>query len=126
MRELISMVDFVLEINDMSEHDFLRYINFKGEYGANKNVEILAIKNKLYYEYAKFLNKELTIDMFEGDNKIFEGGKYNNKSTINNYYSINDFTIFMDDEDGKINCSIGLTVQDLVGLRGLEYSYQLL
>lgn len=72
-------------------------------------------------KYNRFLNKPLSIDMFEGDGKIFLRGKYVDiqPSTSYNYYTIGGKTIFRDRNTSQ-NGSLGLTVHDIAGL-GVKY-----
>lgn len=77
-------------------------------------------KYKMICTYTRFLKQKLTIDMFEEDNKIFEGGYYVDlqPSTNYNYYIIAGKKIFMDGnsmEGFKALMSLGMTVADIAG-----------
>lgn len=54
-------------------------------------------------DYARFLDKEIHISMFEGDQAIFKPGKYVDiqPSTEWNYYSVNGNRMFRDSNLGK-------------------------
>lgn len=74
------MVQFILDIDWMSTQEFCEAYNipmpqFTGEVqsSAKQFLQVDAIKHKVFVEYAKFLNKEISVDMFEGDKPIFEG-----------------------------------------------------
>lgn len=111
MEKLIGISEFILQQDKI----------FPAAMMANEFIELLAEKYSAIVKYNKFLNQPLTIEMFEGENKIFIGGKYNDiqPSTNWNYYSIADTVIFKD-TNGKQNASIGLKISDLTGL-GLKY-----
>jgi hypothetical protein len=124
-KELLSMVDFILEIDFMTTIEFCK--NYEVQLptiqaGANGLLQIDAIKHKMFVEYAKFLNKKLTIDMFEGEKNLFVGGKYvDRQPSIHwNTYEIRNRVVFQD-SNGKQNNSIGLKVSDLCGF-GVLYT----
>jgi len=123
-KKLIPMIQFIIEIDWMTTSEFCQESgaplpNIRD--GVNSFLQIDAIKHRMFVEYAKFLSKTLTIDMFEGDGKIFEGGKYKDRQpSVNwNTYEIKGVVIFKDSNGQRYN-SLGLKVCDLAG-RGISY-----
>lgn len=73
-KKLIPMTQFILDIDWMTTKEFCE--EFKVPLptvtgGANDFLQIDAIKQKIFVEYAKFLNMDLREDMFIGENPIF-------------------------------------------------------
>jgi len=80
MKKLISMVDFILEIDWLTTKEFcdkykvpLPFFTGEVKSSAEQFLQIDAIKQKMFVEYAKFLNKKLTLEMFVGKKPIFYG-----------------------------------------------------
>ena len=128
-RKLVSMVEFILEIDWLTTMDFCKQYgiplpkhNGDIDYGVSEMFRIDAVKQKMYVDYAKFLNKKITYDMFEGDNRIFECGKYINRqpSTIFNTYEVKEVVLFADTNTER-NVPRGLKISDLTSL-GIFYS----
>jgi hypothetical protein len=76
LKKLIPMVDFILDIEWMTTTEFCNETGaplptIKG--GSDSFLQIDAIKHRLFVEYANFLNKNLTDEMFIGDNPTFPG-----------------------------------------------------
>lgn len=73
-------------------------------------------------DYATFLDSKITYEMFEGEKRIFECGKYINRqpSTSFNTYEVNDVVLFADTNTQR-NVSRGLKVNDLTTL-GIFYN----
>ena len=72
----MSMVDYILNIDWMTTKEFClntgaKIPNVSG--GVNAFLQIDAIKHRMFIEYAKFLNLNITLDMFIGDKAIFKG-----------------------------------------------------
>lgn len=108
--ELITLSEFIEKI----EKDYPNTM-------TKEEMQNIVFENyKRICKYNKFLNMPLTIEMFEGENKIFNGGRYNDlqPSTQWNYYSIYGLKIF-EDRNGFKNGSIGKKVSDLSG-KGLN------
>jgi len=73
-KKLISVLDYILDIDWLTTKEFCSKYNvpaptIKG--GVNDFLQVDAIKQKMFVEYAKFLNKNITEDMFIGENAIF-------------------------------------------------------
>mgnify|MGYP001346061043 CR=1 FL=1 len=127
--KLISMVDFILYIDGLTTVEFcdkygVPHPYFTGDVrtSADQFLQVDAIKYRLITAYAKFLNKELTLDMFEGDKKIFNGGSYETKLPYNNYVVVgNGSTTIFQDTDLEKNTSLKLRINDITGL-GIEYT----
>lgn len=132
---LKTLSNYILDIDAMTMNEFCQVYNIsipsfegkiksqiKPQFELVFDLQISNIKQKMFVEYAKFLNKELCIEMFEGERKIFEGGKYVDRqpSTQWNTYEIAGVVIFQDSNTG-INRPIGKRVFDLAG-KGLKYS----
>ncbi|MCE7039170.1 gp58-like family protein [Dyadobacter sp. CY312] len=118
--KLISMVDFILDIDWLTTTAFCEKYNAPLPMPADGVMGLLtidAIKHRMFLDYAKFLNRKLTIDMFEGEKRIFTTGQYNDlqPSTSWNYYSIGGKRIFQDNNTG-VNNELGLKIGDLVKL----------
>jgi len=80
MKKLISMVDFILEIDWLTTKEFcdkykVPYPVFTGEIQSSVDqfLQIDAIKQKMFVEYAKFLNKKIILEMFTGKKPVFYG-----------------------------------------------------
>lgn len=78
--KLVSMVQYILDIDFLSTIEFCDTFGvphpvFTGEVKstADQFLQIDAIKNRLFKDYAKFLNQPLNLKMFVGDNAIFNG-----------------------------------------------------
>lgn len=112
--KLIPLVDFIKKIDS----DFPKSVT------RDEMRNLVLIKYQSIVEYAKFLEKPLTIEMFEGDAAIFKGGKYHDVQPSRewNYYSISGYKIFQD-SNGRQNNSYGRKVSDLTHLR-LTYNHQ--
>ena len=126
---LKSLSDYILDIDFMTTNEFclaykvpMPYFTGDVKTSVDLILQIDAIKQRMFVEYAKFLNKELCMEMFEGDRKIFEGGQYIDRQPSHdwNTYEIKDVVIFMDSNKGQ-NRPIGKRVSDLTG-KGLTYS----
>ena len=68
------MTQFILDIDWMTTKEFCE--NYKIPLptvrgGVNDFLQVDAIKQKMFVEYAKFLNTDLREDMFTGENPIF-------------------------------------------------------
>ena len=123
-KKLVSMIDFILEIDWMTTTEFCQETGApmpNVREGVNSFLQVDAIKHRMFVEYAKFLNKDLTIEMFEGEKRIFEDGKYVNRqpSIEWNTYEINGIVVFRDVVGSK-NAFMGKKVKDLAGL-GIMY-----
>lgn len=70
-------------------------------------------------EYAKFINRELEYSMFEGDQAIFNPGKYNDiqPSLEWNYYSLNGYKIFQDCNIGQNKTRLYMKIKDIIFLK---------
>lgn len=64
-RKLVSMLDYVLEINSLSDKEFFK------KYCTDDIFDIRILKQKITYNYAKLLSFNLTEDMFIGEDRIF-------------------------------------------------------
>ena len=69
------MVDYILNIDWMTTTEFCNETgaplpNIRG--GVDSFLQIDAIKHRMFVEYAKFLNKPITLDLFIGKSKVFE------------------------------------------------------
>jgi hypothetical protein len=124
-KKLVPMIQFILDIDWMTTTEFCNETGapiptIKG--GVDSFLQIDAIKHRLFVEYAKFLNKELTYEMFEGEKRIFECGKYIDRqpSTQFNTYEVNGVVLFADTNTQR-NVSRGLKVSDLTTL-GISYN----
>lgn len=124
-KKLVTMVDYILNIDWMTTTEFCNETGaplptVRG--GVYSFLQIDAIKHRMFVEYAKFLNKELTYEMFEGEKRIFECGKYIDRqpSTTFNTYEVNGVVLFAD-TNTKRNVSRGLKVSDLTKL-GILYN----
>ncbi len=74
------MVQFILDIDWLSTIEFCNKhgvphprLTHNVEASANQLLQVDAVKHRLFREYAKFLNKKLTLDMFVGKDPIFPG-----------------------------------------------------
>lgn len=136
-RKLVSMVQYILDIDWMSTAEFCDEYNVPKPVlindvntMVNQLLQVDAIKHKMFVEYAKFLNKELSLDMFKDDNKVFnefeinylgsgipriENGKYGKYKIINDEYGF--YLYPYDSSDGRRITK----VIDLVDL-GIEYN----
>lgn len=115
------MVDYILKIDRMITLEFCKTYKIpivKGDYDF---MQVEAVKYRMFVEYATFLNQKLTLDMFEGDKRIFTTGRYENVQPSRewNYYHIGGKKIFQD-SNTETNCSLGLKVSDLTRL-GITY-----
>lgn len=122
------MIDFILEIDWLTTKEFCDKYSvphpvFTGQIksSADQFLRIDVVKQKMFVEYAKFLNKKLTIEMFEGERKIFIGGQYIDRQPSTNYntYEILGKAVFKDSNTTK-NSSLGLKINDLVSF-GITY-----
>lgn len=75
INKLIPMVQFILEIDWMTTVEFcdahgIPHPHWTGDVksSADKFINLDLIKHKMFVEYAKFLNKELTVETFTGNN----------------------------------------------------------
>ena len=73
-KKLVPMTQFILDIDWMTTKEFCE--NYKIPLptvtgGVNDFLQVDAIKQKIFVEYAKFLNTDLREDMFTGENPIF-------------------------------------------------------
>jgi len=82
-KSLIPMVSFILSIDWLSTAEFcdtydLPHPHFTGDVktSADKFINLDIIKHKLFIEYAKMLNKNLTKEMFVGKNPLILGFHY--------------------------------------------------
>jgi hypothetical protein len=82
-KSLMPMVQFILEIDWLSTVEFcdtydLPHPTMEGgvRSAADKFLNLDAIKHKLFVEYAKLLNKKLTVEMFVGNNPLINGFHY--------------------------------------------------
>ena len=119
------MVDFILEIDFMTTGEFCKNYELQLptiQDGADGLLQIDAIKHKMFVEHAKFLNKKLSLDMFEGENAVFIGGQYVDRQPSShwNTFEIKNKVVFQD-SNGRKNNSLGLKVSDLCGL-GVLYN----
>lgn len=78
--KLIPMVDFILEIDLLNTKEFCEKYNipipvFTGNVktSANQFLQVDAIKQRIFTDYAKFLYKDIKEEMFIGDKPIFSG-----------------------------------------------------
>jgi hypothetical protein len=124
-KKLVTMVDYILNIDWMTTTEFCNETGaplptVRG--GVDSFLQIDAIKHRMFVEYAKFLNKELIYEMFEGEKRIFECGKYIDRqpSTSFNTYEVNGVVLFADSNTQR-NVSRGLKVNDLTTL-GILYN----
>lgn len=53
---------------------------------ADQFLQIEAIKQRMFVEYAKFLNKEITLDMFRGERKLFSGYEIQDQKNWVDFY----------------------------------------
>ncbi len=74
------MVKFILEIDWLTTKEFCDKYSvphpfYTGEVNSSvdKLLQVDAVKHRMFLEYAKFLNKDLTKDMFVGESPIFVG-----------------------------------------------------
>lgn len=69
------MVDYILNIDWMTTTEFCNETgaplpNIRS--GVDSFLQIDAIKHRMFVEYAKFLNKPITLELFIGKSKVFE------------------------------------------------------
>lgn len=128
-KKLVSMVDFILEIDWLTTKEFcdaygIPYPYFTGEIKSSVDqfLQVDAIKHKMFVEYAKFLRKDLKIEMFIGENPIFVGFEKvdvrgGNPKVKNRKYEItNDqFGFWLEPYDSVDGYRLH-KIQDLVGL----------
>lgn len=74
------MVKFILDIDWLTTKEFCDKYSvphpfYTGEVNSSvdKLLQVDAVKHRMFLEYAKFLNKDLTQDMFVGESAIFVG-----------------------------------------------------
>lgn len=104
--KLVTLSEFIKEINTQFPSVFTR----------SEMQDILIKKYKSICKYNDFLQQKLTIEMFEGDNKIFIGGSYIDlqPSTEYNYYRIGNKMVFRDGNT-YTNGPLGFKVEDIAG-----------
>lgn len=78
--KLLPMVKFILDIDALTTKEFcdkygVPHPFYTGEVNSSvdKLLQVDAVKHRMFLEYAKFLNKDLTQDMFVGESAIFVG-----------------------------------------------------
>lgn len=78
--KLLPMVKFILDIDSLTTKEFCDKYSvphpfFTGnvDSSVDKLLQVDAVKHRMFLEYAKFLNKDLTQDMFVGERAIFVG-----------------------------------------------------
>jgi len=104
--KLVTLSEFIKEIN----------AQFPSVFTWTEMQDILIKKYKSICKYNDFLQQKLTIEMFEGDNKIFIGGIYVDlqPSIEYNYYRIGNKMIFRDGNT-YVNGSLGFKIEDIAG-----------
>ena len=133
-KSLIPMVNFVFSINWLSTVEFcdtykLTHPHWTGDVktSAEKFVNLDIIKHKLFVEYAKMLNKKLTVEMFISKNPLILGFESvdvrgGNPKFKNGKYEItnDEFGFFLEPYDSVDGCRIS-RVEDLVNY-GFSYN----
>ena len=66
LEKLVSLSEFITEVNS----------KFPLAMTADRMAEVVFDKYRKICQYNEFLQKRLTIEMFEGEFKLFEGGQY--------------------------------------------------
>jgi hypothetical protein len=102
--KLISMVDYILEIDWLTTTEFCNKYNYPHPYftgevksSAKQFLNLDAIKHRMFVEYAKFLNKQLTLKILtenfgfalenDGDGfPIFYKNKYKITNTSDGFW----------------------------------------
>lgn len=86
--KLVPMTQFILDIDWMTTKEFCETYKIPlptVTCGVNDFLQVDAIKQKMFVEYAKFLNMDLREDMFTGENPIFpDFVKCTQKYAVNN------------------------------------------
>jgi len=73
-KKLVPMTQFILDIDWMTTKEFCETYKIPLPTvtgGVNDFLQVDAIKQKMFVEYAKFLNMDLREDMFTGEKPIF-------------------------------------------------------
>lgn len=135
--KLISMVDFILEIDWLTTAEFcdknkLPHPHFTGEVksSAEQFINLDMVKKRMFIEYAKFLNKKLTLDMFVGKKPIFEGFEVNkdfeNKDVLRRVGESQVFA-YLDDEPFKMHFPRSASrIEDLLAINSVvEFYYNI-
>jgi hypothetical protein len=123
MIKILSLKEFVFWIHSQTQSELKKefqktFHDLLASDAKNVTVEKMlandAIKFRLIVEYAKFLNKKLDLEMFEGDDAFILGGEKIDNWDCLGFYRIKDLTIFFDLGRNK-NQSIGKTIEDIAG-----------
>ena len=82
-KSLMPMVQFILEIDFLSTEEFCDAYELQRPYwtgdtqtSADMFIRLEIIKHRMFVEYAKLLNKNLTKEMFVGKNPLIHGFHY--------------------------------------------------
>lgn len=139
--KLIPMVEFILEIDWLTTKEFCEKYNvplpvFTGEIksSADQFLQINAIKQKMFVEYAKFLNSNLNVDMFIGQRAVFDGfvkcsqkeALYNNTKKSFDYFGVDEFsmTLFRKYSQDRKECFVtSFHLKKIVDLVAFGLSY---
>lgn len=122
-RKLVSMIQFILDIDWMTTMEFCNEYgcpvpDMKG--GVNAFLQVDAIKHRLFTEYAKFLNKKLTLSMFVGNDKVFKDFEvalnFENKAVLRQFESQQVYAYINDDKFTMHFPRMAERIEDLSGL----------
>ena len=131
MKKLISLIDYVLQIDFMTTVEFCNVYQIPKpkfacdvDFGVSEIFRIDAIKQKMFVDYAKFLNKDITVDILKtlGFNQAVYKGENMPEYTNGKYEIANDKYGFYlqpyDSVDGQRVrkvfqlCELGLTINN--------------
>lgn len=99
---------------------------FTGEVKSSADLilQVDAIKQRMFVEYAKFLNKPLSLDLFIGNSKVFENfevtSNFENKPVLRIIGQSQVYAYINDDGFSMNYPSMAKKIEDLVSL-GLQY-----
>jgi len=137
-KSLMPMVQFILEIDWLGTAEFCDVYGLPHPYytgdvktSAKQFVNLDLIKHKLFVEYAKLLNKNLTLEMFVGKNPLILGFNYvgfnpkSKKIRNGNYeFTFDEHNFWLKNWDSDDEIRLHKKVEDLVSY-GFAYNNKL-
>lgn len=126
MKKLLSLSEFISWLNSLTTmeliNEFPRSFHTLKSHESKDEAVLKLVSNdailwRFVKDYNKFLLTDLDINLFEGDNKLFLGGKYHNiqPSTVFNYYEIGGIVIFRDTNANVNGLKCKRKIEDISG-----------